>query len=235
MESMTFDQFRSNVQSLSNIKDKASRDSLYATVLRTLHDEAVFLPITAKRQTAATNVRVSGFQFGYMEFDLPLANLFPTGNHSATFQVTIAGTLSDITEAKRLAHKTAIAAQLSVHKSKIAISYSAGSIVMTVTVQASTTSEANTLANTMSALTPSALGTALGETVTATSTPTTSATQSSSSNDDLSTGAIVGIAVAAGAAVLFLLCTVCLICREKQGKPIFTNLESPSKTSAAVA
>jgi len=78
MESMSFSTFRTNVRALSTTADKTAREALYATVLTALHNEAVFLPITAKRQTAVTNVRVSGFQFGYMEFDLPLANLFPT-------------------------------------------------------------------------------------------------------------------------------------------------------------
>jgi len=78
METMTFNDFRANVRALSTTVNKTVRDNLYSTVLTTLHDEAIFLPITAKRQTAVTNVRVSGFKFGYMEFDLPLANLYPT-------------------------------------------------------------------------------------------------------------------------------------------------------------
>jgi len=78
MESMTFDTFRSKVRSLSTIKDYSEREAVYSEVLTTLHDEAIFLPLSAKRQTAVTNTRVSGFQFGYMEFDLPLANLYAT-------------------------------------------------------------------------------------------------------------------------------------------------------------
>mmetsp|Transcript_20696 Transcript_20696/g.64810 ORF Transcript_20696/g.64810 Transcript_20696/m.64810 type:complete len:702 (-) Transcript_20696:244-2349(-) len=78
MESMPFDDFRTIVRDLSSTQDDAARQALYDTVLTTLHNEAIFLPISAKRQVAVTNVRVSGFQFGFMEFDLPLANLFPT-------------------------------------------------------------------------------------------------------------------------------------------------------------
>lgn len=78
MEGMSFSQFRTNVRQLSTIQDSTQRENLYSSVLTTLHDEAIFVPITAKRQTAVTNVRVSGFRFGYMEFDLPLANLYPT-------------------------------------------------------------------------------------------------------------------------------------------------------------
>ena len=47
-----------------SIKDKTAREAAYSKVLTALHDEAIFLPITAKRQTAVTNTRVSGFRFG---------------------------------------------------------------------------------------------------------------------------------------------------------------------------
>jgi len=78
MASMDVATFSDKVRSLSTTIDKTAREALYSEVLTTLHDEAIFLPITAKRQTAVTNARVSGFQFGYMEFDFPLANLHPT-------------------------------------------------------------------------------------------------------------------------------------------------------------
>lgn len=80
MKSMTYSDFKTNVRALSTIKDKAAREKKYSDVLTALHDEAIFLPITAKRQTAVTNKRVGGFQFGYMEFDLPLANLYHAGS-----------------------------------------------------------------------------------------------------------------------------------------------------------
>ena len=54
---------------------------MYTEVLTALHDEAIFLPLTAKRQTAVTNSGVSGFKFGFMEFDLPLANLHPSSDN----------------------------------------------------------------------------------------------------------------------------------------------------------
>jgi hypothetical protein len=63
---------------MSNIVDKIAREAVYTEVLTTLHNEAIFLPLTAKRQTAVTNTGVSGFKFGFMEFDLPLANLYPS-------------------------------------------------------------------------------------------------------------------------------------------------------------
>ena len=90
MESMPFSTFRTNVRALSTTADYAARDALYSSVLTALHDEAIFLPITAKRQTAVTNKRVAGFQFGYMEFDLPLANLHPNVASNKIDQFTIA-------------------------------------------------------------------------------------------------------------------------------------------------
>ena len=42
------------------------------------------MPLTAKRQTAVTNKRVGGFEFGYLEFDLPLANLAPVMDDTLT-------------------------------------------------------------------------------------------------------------------------------------------------------
>jgi len=78
MASMPYPEFVTKVRNLSTIIDTTARQALYTEVLTTLHDEAIFLPITAKRQIAVTNQRVSGFQFGFMEYDLPLANLYPT-------------------------------------------------------------------------------------------------------------------------------------------------------------
>lgn len=77
MASMSVSDFAGKVRSLSTTVDKAAREALYTEVLTTLHNEAIFLPLTAKRQTAVVNKRVSGFEFGFMEFDLPLANLEP--------------------------------------------------------------------------------------------------------------------------------------------------------------
>ena len=91
MKSMTFSDFKTNVRALSTIEDKAAREKKYSDVLTALHDEAIFLPITAKRQTAVTNKRVGGFQFGYMEFDLPLANLYPASTLPTWGIATIIG------------------------------------------------------------------------------------------------------------------------------------------------
>jgi ABC-type transport system substrate-binding protein len=77
MASMDIQTFGTTVRSLSTEMDKTTRDGLYSTVLTTLHNEAIFLPLTAKRQTAVTNTGVGGFKFGYLEYDLPLANLRP--------------------------------------------------------------------------------------------------------------------------------------------------------------
>ena len=78
MASMDYSLFVTKVRSLSTTIDATARQALYTEVLTALHTEAIFLPITAKKQTAVTNERVSGFEFGYMEYDLPLANLYPS-------------------------------------------------------------------------------------------------------------------------------------------------------------
>ena len=50
--------------------------------------------------------------------------------------------------------------------------------------------------------------------------------------ENLSAGAIIGIIVA----VLFVIClaiVVCfMVCKEKQGKPVFTNMDKPAKASS---
>ena len=78
MVSMDYSTFVTKVRSLSTTLDATARQALYTEVLTALHDEAIFLPLTSKQQTAVTSKGVSGFQFGYMEFDLPLANLYPS-------------------------------------------------------------------------------------------------------------------------------------------------------------
>lgn len=55
METMVLDDFRTKVRSLSTTVDPTARQDLYNEVLTTLHNEAIFLPLTAKRQTAVTN------------------------------------------------------------------------------------------------------------------------------------------------------------------------------------
>ena len=75
MASMTINEFGTKVRQLSTIVDPAARTALYSEVLTTLHNEAIFLPLTAKRNTAVTSKRVGGFKFGYMEYDLPLTEL----------------------------------------------------------------------------------------------------------------------------------------------------------------
>ena len=75
MASMDITTFGTKVRQLSTTVDPANRTALYSEVLTTLHNEAIFLPLTAKRNTAVTSKRVGGFKFGYMEYDLPLSEL----------------------------------------------------------------------------------------------------------------------------------------------------------------
>ena len=77
MESMDYSTFASNVRGLSTTLSATARQAAYDTVLTTLHSEAIFLPLTSKRQTAVTSTSVGGFRFGYLQYDVPLANLRP--------------------------------------------------------------------------------------------------------------------------------------------------------------
>jgi len=230
MESMNYATFVDRVRNLSTILDATARQAAYTEVLTTLHNEAIFLPMTHKRQTAVTNKRVSGFQFGYMEYDLPLANLSPTTGHSSKFSVTIAGNLADISDAKKESHKTAMSTQLGVHKSSILITYTSGSVVMTVEVKTDTASGASAVSSTMAGLTTATLSAALGETVTAISEPTNTNTNTSTGISD---GGIAGIAAGSAAFGALLLFMLFVISREKQGKPIFMSLNGPPAAKPA--
>ena len=78
MESMPFEEFRTHVRALSTFYDDDERQAQYDLVLTTLHDEAIFLPLTYRKNIAVVNSRVSGFAFGSTEFDIPISSFFPT-------------------------------------------------------------------------------------------------------------------------------------------------------------
>ena len=57
---------------------------------------------------------------------------------------------------------------------------------------------------------------------------------STSSSDELTTGAIIGIAVGGGAALILLLFLILVICKERTGMPLFTPLaEKPAAGGAS--
>merc|ERR1712216_711504 len=70
-------EFKNEVRALSEIEDDSARQTAYTSLLTTLHSEAVFMPLTRKQNIAVVNSRVSGFKFGSMEFDIPIAEMFP--------------------------------------------------------------------------------------------------------------------------------------------------------------
>jgi hypothetical protein len=78
LEGMDLADFRSTVRALATITDEVEQQDAYTDVLTLLNEEAVFLPISHKRQIAVTSKGVSGFQFGTTEYDIPVAQLFPT-------------------------------------------------------------------------------------------------------------------------------------------------------------
>jgi ABC-type transport system substrate-binding protein len=80
LSSMSKAELNDKITSLSTIVDEAARKAAYRDVLTTLHEEAIFLPLTAKRNTAVTSARVSGFSFATTEFGIAsvIAALYPT-------------------------------------------------------------------------------------------------------------------------------------------------------------
>lgn len=78
LEAMEAGDFKAEVRRLSTITDDTERQAAYTKVITMLHNEAVFLPLTRKKNIAVVNDRVSGFKFGSMEFDIPIASLHPT-------------------------------------------------------------------------------------------------------------------------------------------------------------
>ena len=103
MEGMKVEDFVAKIRGtdgsggMSNIVDPVAREAVYTEVFTTLHDEAIFLPLTAKQQTAVTNTGVSGFKFGFMEFDLPLANLHPSSDNSTGACHSLSTTVATMT------------------------------------------------------------------------------------------------------------------------------------------
>jgi ABC-type transport system substrate-binding protein len=71
--------FTKMVLDATKTKDVAARKKLYQDILTGLHKNALFLPLTAKRNLAVLNKRVSGFRFGHTQYDFPVAHLYPTG------------------------------------------------------------------------------------------------------------------------------------------------------------
>jgi len=86
--SKTADEFKTEVRGLSKIAGDAARQAAYDSLLTTLHEEAVFLPLTRKKNVAIINSsRVAGFQFGSSEFDMPIAAMYPASDESYQFPV----------------------------------------------------------------------------------------------------------------------------------------------------
>ena len=77
LKAMSAGDLKAEVCKLSKIADDAERQAAYTKVLTMLHNEIFFLPLTRKKNIAVVNSRVSGFKFGSMEFDIPIAALYP--------------------------------------------------------------------------------------------------------------------------------------------------------------
>lgn len=78
LASLSKAQLNSLLVSISQTASDTIRQNLYAQALTTFHNEAIFLPLTAKRNIAVVNNRVSGFTFGTTEFSFPIEKLSPS-------------------------------------------------------------------------------------------------------------------------------------------------------------
>jgi len=236
-------QFVSNVRALSTTTDLTARQALYTNVLTTLHDEAIFVPLSAKHQIAVVNNRVSNFRFGCCEFDIPVAKMAPmpietpyaaevsfsASNYVAAERFTILDTLA---EAAGLEPPVA-GATLEVTGGTVAASFPVATAAAVTAAQ-----DAVAGANLQSLLTAAGAAMTVGSAATVTqvtpppppSPPSPPPPSSSSSDDDsdstLSSGAIAGITVA-GVVLGGLLVFSCFLVRQEQrGTPIFTPLKA---------
>ena len=82
-----------NIRAIAAITNDNERQTSFNTLIQTLHEEAIFLPLTAKRNTAVTNKGVSGFQFSPTEYGSAsvIASLYPTPTTNSLSGNAIAG------------------------------------------------------------------------------------------------------------------------------------------------
>jgi len=228
---MTNQQFVTNVRALSSTIDPVAREASYAAILTALHNEAIFLPITAKRQTAVTNTRVSGFQFGFMEYDLPLANLHPaTPAATVTTSFAAAGDVSDYGPSVQASMKEVFGAEAGVSPNAVTLTIASGSVVITAEIAVESAAQASTISSTLNSgvmASPTALQSAMAAqgvtvSVASVSAPVANVPAVASSSDSEDNTAIV--IVVAVVAALLLLCVVVMAMKEQQGKPIFTKM-----------
>ena len=79
LSTITKNDLNTRIRAVSGITSDAARQTEYTSILNTLNEEAIFLPLTAKRNTAVLSKRLSGFVFGSTEFGTGsvIASLIP--------------------------------------------------------------------------------------------------------------------------------------------------------------
>ena len=68
LETISKSDLNTRIQALSQFTSDTARQNEYTSLFNTLNEEAIFLPLTAKRNTAVLNNRHSGFVFGTNEY-----------------------------------------------------------------------------------------------------------------------------------------------------------------------
>jgi len=237
LQTMTRRAFIDKVRGLSKNKDAAARTEEYKSLLTTLHNEAVFLPITRKRNIAVVNKRVSGFKFGHTEFDIPIASLYPTPpigtfTHEVKFEIKLplskeAFNLPKQTAFKHVVAETAGVAFAAVTITSIDDARRASAVKLDVSVKASSSTAANDIASKVTAEKLNAKLKAAGLPE-AEMLKFPSASQIGGSG--LSGGGIAGIVVGSVVGFLLLVALVFVIVKEKQGQPVFMPIPPEEQT-----
>lgn len=68
LDSITKKELNAKISGIAKIVGEAERHAAFTEVMTILNDEAIFLPLTAKRNLAVTSNRLAGFHFSGMEF-----------------------------------------------------------------------------------------------------------------------------------------------------------------------
>lgn len=82
MENITKKDLNDMIRNIPMITDEAERQAQFTKLLNILNNEAIFLPLTAKRNLAVQNTRLSGFAFSGLEYGTGrvIAKLTPTSS-----------------------------------------------------------------------------------------------------------------------------------------------------------
>jgi ABC-type transport system substrate-binding protein len=93
LDSITKAELNAEIKGLAVIENPTDRQAAYTKVLNTLNNEAIFLPLTAKRNIAVTRSYLAGFKFGPTEYGIAttISALYPKSEDSGLSDEAIIG------------------------------------------------------------------------------------------------------------------------------------------------